>query len=912
MSITLADLDQLVSAGRVFDVYRGRAVEGDGELAVKLSRGIDRPSLDELRRSLDEERAISEVLEGTAVVHTGELVEDEGRIYQLRPWVAGRSLRGWMDDLAKAGDRVPVDAALRIAAEVLRTAAKIHGLPVFGGGRDRFSSTIHGDLSPGHIILTPKGEVHVLGVRSAVTRWEWFKQDRQLLSRNSLHYVSPELARVLHGEGTFREVGSRSDVFTVGVWLTDLLNGEAPGHLFPEQRVIRSALGRPIQLDTSLDPDDQLLALQPLLARATAIDPNYRPRAKELAESFEELILRPARASREVAVAGSRSGSTVALVVRPDDQFTDAGQPTRRTTEQAIDRLLGPVDAQTAHLSDSTPEQQLASPPGTNIAAVRLRWADGITQWWEGVDPQLGRPVLIRVSEESIEAHVVAAQAHARLDPIGSVPCLLGATHDGTRAYRWFTQPAGAVATSRRKVDGPELRRVARSLLGILQRAHALNPPAVHGSISDACVLVSNEAVQILDFQGGEAVTRSYRVASARFFSDHLRRNPDARARPRDDLFAVGLLLWEMASGQDATPREKVGKSIALVVALENRRLPPLTVPRPDLPATLTNAIDRMVDSTPNRRPADAAAALALFDDDADDQRETTALKPGAVFTDKYELVRPLGKGGAASVWLARNVLIKTDVAIKVLNRKKVGNAKSRRRFLNEARIQANLIHPNIVQVFDVDTLPGTDQPYLVMAYVPGETLRDWIKDHPGPAHPREVLPWMIQVLSALDAAHNHLFEVYHRDVKPENILLDQSGNAMLSDFGIAATVEHESHAADFQPMTIVYAPPERVSGASRGRSAPADIFSVGLILWELLAGKHYIPRPHWTSLQALATYLVSADVPPLSSERDDLPRDLVDAVAMMTERDPENRFQSAKAAARALQMALAQVPRTG
>jgi eukaryotic-like serine/threonine-protein kinase len=201
------------------------------------------------------------------------------------------------------------------------------------------------------------------------------------------------------------------------------------------------------------------------------------------------------------------------------------------------------------------------------------------------------------------------------------------------------------------------------------------------------------------------------------------------------------------------------------------------------------------------------------------------AIKP----TDRYRLERPLGHGGMATVYLARDTDLDRPVAVKVLDAADEG---LRERFVREARLAARLSHPNVVSVFDAGEDGG--RPYIVMEHVEGETVAELLARR-GPLPPDEARGLALQAARGL--AHAHAAGLVHRDVKPQNLLLREDGTLKIADFGIARATEDT---ALTQPGTVLgtaaYLAPEQARGE---RATPAsDVYSLGAVLYELLTGR--------------------------------------------------------------------------
>src|SRR4051812_1881148 len=257
------------------------------------------------------------------------------------------------------------------------------------------------------------------------------------------------------------------------------------------------------------------------------------------------------------------------------------------------------------------------------------------------------------------------------------------------------------------------------------------------------------------------------------------------------------------------------------------------------------------------------------------------------VLAGRYRMLERIDAGGAGEVWRARDERLGRDVAVKILGAD--ADEAFRERFGDEARRAAAVAHPNVVTVYDEGRSDG--ESFMVMEYIRGRTLRDVINDR-GPLPPHEAARLVAQVAAALDAAHEA--GVIHCDVKPANVIVDQQGTAKLTDFGIARAArgprEHELIG------TARYIAPERVAGdAPTERS---DVYSLGLVAYELLAG-----RPAYADMETEELLRRRLDGPPpsLRTARVGVP-DGVDAVVRRAlARDPQERFSSAGAFARQL-----------
>ena len=257
----------------------------------------------------------------------------------------------------------------------------------------------------------------------------------------------------------------------------------------------------------------------------------------------------------------------------------------------------------------------------------------------------------------------------------------------------------------------------------------------------------------------------------------------------------------------------------------------------------------------------------------------------------RYELVRPLGHGAMATVDLARDSELDRPVALKRLAENLARDQDLRRRFVREARLAARLAHPNVVRVFDVGEDAG--RPFIAMEYVEGETLAELVARR-GPLPVTDAAKLGTQMCAGLAAAH--AAGLVHRDVKPQNLLLGSDGTLKLGDFGIAAG--HEGTRLTLAGTvlgTAGYLAPEQARGEQV--TAAADIYAVGAVLYELLAGE---PARRAGSLAELGAEN-GFDPPDLAVRVPAAPPELVVAVTACLSARPEERPPSAAALARLL-----------
>jgi serine/threonine-protein kinase len=268
---------------------------------------------------------------------------------------------------------------------------------------------------------------------------------------------------------------------------------------------------------------------------------------------------------------------------------------------------------------------------------------------------------------------------------------------------------------------------------------------------------------------------------------------------------------------------------------------------------------------------------------------------PGALVDGRYDVLRRLGSGGMADVWLADDRHLQRRVALKVLHARFAQDREFVERFRREAESAAGLQHPNVVAVFDRGSWDGSY--YIAMQYVEGRTLKELID---AGLTPEQAVPLIRQVLEAARFAHRH--GIVHRDLKPQNVIVDPEGKAVVTDFGIARAGVSEITQVGAVMGTPHYLSPEQAQGMEV--TAVSDLYSIGVMLYEALT--RTVPF-EGDSAVAIAMKQVS-QTPPLPSSIDPRVSTALDAVvARALQKDPAQRFQSADAFIAALDAALAQ-----
>jgi serine/threonine-protein kinase len=254
------------------------------------------------------------------------------------------------------------------------------------------------------------------------------------------------------------------------------------------------------------------------------------------------------------------------------------------------------------------------------------------------------------------------------------------------------------------------------------------------------------------------------------------------------------------------------------------------------------------------------------------------------VFDGRYRVVRKLGTGGMANVYLAEDQELGRSVAIKMLDERHSQDEQFVERFRREAKNAAGLSHPNIVSIYDRGQAEGTY--YIAMEYLEGRTLKELLITR-GPTPLAVAIDYARQILSALGFAHRH--GIVHRDIKPHNIVVAPDGRLKVTDFGIARSGTSQMTETGSIIGTAQYLSPEQAKGAPV--TPASDIYSVGIVLYEMLTGT--VPFTGDTPLEIAMKHLSTTPLPP-SEARPEVPHELDSIVLRALAKDPEDRYQSA------------------
>ncbi len=254
----------------------------------------------------------------------------------------------------------------------------------------------------------------------------------------------------------------------------------------------------------------------------------------------------------------------------------------------------------------------------------------------------------------------------------------------------------------------------------------------------------------------------------------------------------------------------------------------------------------------------------------------------GTSLNGRYRLEARVGAGGMSTVYRAFDETLQRPVAVKLMNREVASDSDQLERFRREARAVAQLSHPHVVGVIDAGEDDG--RPYIVLEYVEGETLKDRIR-RLGRLPVAEAVAYAIEIARALGAAHSR--HIVHRDVKPQNVLIDEEGSAKVTDFGIARTLEEDGLTADGRVLgTTDYVSPEQALG--QHVTGQSDLYSLGVVLYEMLTGE--VPFKGENQV-AVAMKHVREDLPDLQFKRPEVSAALAAVVERATAKHEDDRY---------------------
>jgi serine/threonine protein kinase len=443
-----------------------------------------------------------------------------------------------------------------------------------------------------------------------------------------------------------------------------------------------------------------------------------------------------------------------------------------------------------------------------------------------------------------------------------------------------------------------------KEISDVLELFRTNEPQIVHRDLKpDNIVLVTrpdgSKQLKVLDFGVAKVFDPEIAVEKTRadrplFLGTPLYMSPEqcagenANLDCRSDIYSLGVIIYEAITGL----RPFRGRTKTEVFAGHLHQKPPTfrktvdlmrstdpSVPEIDLPNLdrVQDILFRMLEKKRDLRPSTSAEALEDLlraiktEDDEKALRTIIAFKPGEIFLDKYRMIRPLGERNAAGelknamavVWLAEHVRLKQNRVLKFL-KPEIGDRLNVDRFRHEGQILSRIQHPNVVSVYDADHTDG--YAFIDMEYVDGITLTEFLKRQPSHRLNAEDLRWLVREMTeVLERLRKNDPPIVHRDLKPDNVMIvtDPDGEKHLKilDFGISTIDRGEeprgTAKAPAMPVgTALYMSPEQCAGESDSLDARSDIYSLGLILFEAVAGRRPFEAPSQTTLFEMHRHL--------------------------------------------------------
>ncbi|MBE6147414.1 MAG: Stk1 family PASTA domain-containing Ser/Thr kinase [Firmicutes bacterium] len=261
-------------------------------------------------------------------------------------------------------------------------------------------------------------------------------------------------------------------------------------------------------------------------------------------------------------------------------------------------------------------------------------------------------------------------------------------------------------------------------------------------------------------------------------------------------------------------------------------------------------------------------------------------IEKGQKINDRYEIIKSIGEGGMANVYLAYDTILDRRVAIKLLRGDLSGDEKFVRRFQREALSASSLSHPNIVEMYDVGEDNGLY--YIVMEYIEGKTLKQLIKKR-GSITLSEAIDIMLQLTDGISHAHDSY--IIHRDLKPQNIMIREDGSIKITDFGIAMALNSTQLTQTNSVMgSVHYLPPEQASG--KGSTIRSDIYSMGILFYELITGQ--LPFKGDNAVE-IALKQMRDEIPSIRKLNPAIPQSVENVIIKASAKNPKNRYTDAK-----------------
>ena len=261
-------------------------------------------------------------------------------------------------------------------------------------------------------------------------------------------------------------------------------------------------------------------------------------------------------------------------------------------------------------------------------------------------------------------------------------------------------------------------------------------------------------------------------------------------------------------------------------------------------------------------------------------------IEKGKMISGRYEILKSIGEGGMANVYVGYDTILNRKVAIKILRGDLANDEKFVRRFQREALSASSLSHPNIVEMYDVGEDDGIY--YIIMEYIEGKTLKQLIKKR-GSITLSEAIDIMLQLTDGIAQAHDSY--IIHRDLKPQNVMIKEDGTVKITDFGIAVALNSTQLTQTNSVMgSVHYIPPEQASG--KGSTIRSDIYAMGILFYELLTGS--LPFRGDNAVE-IALKQMHDPIPSVRKKNPSIPQSVENIILKATAKNPKNRYADAK-----------------
>ena len=536
-------------------------------------------------------------------------------------------------------------------------------------------------------------------------------------------------------------------------------------------------------------------------------------------------------------------------------------------------------------------------------------------------DPRLDRGIAVKLLRPASDEHLASALLHegrtlARVKHPNVVAVYGAGEHNG-QAGLWMELVSGVTLEHMLGSHGPfsagEAGLIGQDLCRALGAVHRAG--LIHGDVKAQNVMREHGGrLVLMDFGAGrtlsaEGTIRREILGTLAYLAPELL--DGANPTIRSDIYGLGVLLYHLVSNDFPVRATSIAELRLAHTRGDAARLQDL---RPDLPRAFVRVVERAIERDPTRRFASAGdmeAALASAHRSTEQARGTTPSskmsgrttttgvasvpafpKPGEMLG-RYQMLEQIGAGGMGVVYRASDKRLKREVAVKVLVEPFGSDPERLASLTQEAQTIAALSHPNILTLHDVGTERGLW--YTVTELLRGQTLRARISR--GPLHAEEAIEYAIDIAHGLAAAHAK--GIVHMDLKPENIMVTDDGWVKILDFGVAKImsptplVDDQMTRTDrphFPGGTLAYMSPEQICGE---RVDPrSDLFALGTIMYEMLAGRH--PFQRQSSVATIAAILRD-DPPPIASFNTAVSSGLDRIVRRSLKKLPADRFQSAR-----------------